>query len=222
MSIVEKYFKLLNDKREYLVKIFANLIIQLAVTFYVAFKFTKQNLSFYMMAFVVICQILIVFLLHRTSNIGIQFVLFLVFSTMNGLILNFFGENNMKIVKDVFKIVGIIFVAMFVLGGLLLAGGIAFGIWTLVLMMVLLIIYLLYSWFGTNLNVMYIFGCALFTAFIVIDTNLILQDNYEEKNTPINASMRYYLDILNLYEVILGKKKSGKTIQKISSIRKSK
>ena len=222
MNIVEKYFKLLNDKREYLVQMFANLIIQLAVTFYVAFKFTKQNLSLFATAIAIIVNFLIIFLLHRTSNMGIQFVLFLVFSTINGYMLNVLGGNDMKIIKDVVKIVGIIFVAMFVLGGLLLAGGIAFGIWTLILMVVLLIIYLLYSWFGTNLNYMYMFGCALFTAFIVIDTNMILQDNYEEKNTPINASMRYYLDILNLYQIILGKKSSGKTIQKISPIRKSK
>jgi FtsH-binding integral membrane protein len=209
MSIVDNYFKLLNEKREYLVKIFANLIIQLVVTFYVAFKFTKLDLSFFMVILAFIVQISIIFLLHMTSNMGIQFLMFLVFSSINGLFVSFFVGNNaktMKIMKDVIKIIGIVFVAMFTLGGLLLAGGIAFGTWALIFMIVLLLLFLLYSWFGTNMQLMYIFGCAIFTALIAIDTNMILQDNYEEKNTPINASMRYYLDILNLYKLIFRRK----------------
>ena len=209
MSIIDNYLKLLNEKREYLVKIFANLIIQLVVTFYIAFKFTKLNLSLFMVIFTFLVQMSIIFLLHRTSNMGIQFLMFLVFSSINGLFVSFFVGNNaktMKIMKDVIIIIGIVFVAMFTLGGLLLAGGIAFGTWALIFMIVLLLLFLLYSWFGTNMQLMYIFGCAIFTALIAIDTNMILQDNYEEKNTPINASMRYYLDILNLYKLIFRRK----------------
>lgn len=209
MSIIDNYLKLLNEKREYLVKIFANLIIQLVVTFYIAFKFTKLNLSLFMVIFTFLVQMSIIFLLHMTSNMGIQFLMFLVFSSINGLFVSFFVGNNaktMKIMKDVIIIIGIVFVAMFTLGGLLLAGGIAFGTWALIFMIVLLLLFLLYSWFGTNMQLMYIFGCAIFTALIAIDTNMILQDNYEEKNTPINASMRYYLDILNLYKLIFRRK----------------
>jgi FtsH-binding integral membrane protein len=135
--------------------------------------------------------------------------MFSVFSSINGLFVSFFVGNDaktMKIIKDVIKIIGIVFVAMFTLGGVLLAGGIAFGTWALIFMIVLLILLLLYRIFGTNTTVMYIFGSAIFTALIAIDTNMILQDNYEEKNTPINASMRYYLDILNLYKIIFRRK----------------
>jgi FtsH-binding integral membrane protein len=57
-----------------------------------------------------------------------------------------------------------------------------------------------------SLNWIYTLGIVLFAAFIAIDTNFILQDNYQKNHTPIEASLKYYLDILNLYNFVKGKK----------------
>lgn len=225
MKLVEDYFQLLNENSAFLLKTFANLMIQLGITYYIAFKIKAISLSWIMYIFLVIVQFAIVFLLHMTHNILVQVGMFSVFSVCVGVLLNgVYSNTNMKWVHDVIKIIGIVFFTMFLLGGLLLAGGIAFGIWTIIFMIALLIIYLVLSvgnlFVNSNSlsNWLYIFGTAIFTAFIVIDTNRILQDSYQNKKTPINASMRYYLDILNLFEILMsrktGTKRALKTVPK--------
>jgi FtsH-binding integral membrane protein len=46
------------------------------------------------------------------------------------------------------------------------------------------------------------FGIILFAAYVLYDTNIILQRNYS--GDFITASMDYYLDILNLFSNFLG------------------
>lgn len=213
MNIVEKYFHLLSEKSDYLVKTFGNLLVQLGVTYYVALKFTKVNFSFFVFILIVLVDIAIIYAIHATDNMPLQFLMFLVFSFNHGLFLKLFTGNNNKLMTDVVKIVAVVFSTMFILGGFLLAGGIQFGFMTIVFMMIGLLILITLVLFGEfvnpkSLNWIYTLGIVLFAAFIAIDTNFILQDNYQKDHTPIEASLKYYLDILNLYNFVKGKKRS--------------
>lgn len=211
MNIVEKYFNLLSEKSDYLVKTFANLLVQLGVTYYVALKFTKVNFSFFMLILVVLVDIAIIYAIHATDSMPLQFFLFLVFSFNHGLFLKLFTGNDTKMMTDVVKIVAAVFSTMFLLGGFLLVGGIQFGYMTLLFMIISLLILFVLLLFGMyvnpkSLNWIYTLGIVLFAAFIAIDTNFILQDKYQKDHTPIEASLKYYLDILNLYNFVKGKK----------------
>ena len=203
------FLNLINEKKTFITQTFANLLIQLGITYWVAFKTSLGNASRYSLFTVLalfITQIWIIFSLHETKNLGVQFALFTVFSVISGMFLNYFKDRNYNAVKTAIQVVALVFSVMFILGVVLLLGGILFGRTTLLIMLSLLILYIIMGIFGGFKSIA-TFGFLLFAGFIAIDTNMMLQEDYDKTHTPINASMRYYLDILNLYKIVRGGKR---------------
>lgn len=204
LANIEKAIDLFEKESSYLLQTFANLLVQLGVTYYAAFKIKAPDYSFMTIFGIFVLHIIIIYALHKTHNMAIQFALFLVFSYTGGRILHSVKDYiPLKTAHKIIQLMAAIFLAMFLLGGLLLAGGIAFGKMTVLIMIAVLLVYIVARiiWpVGASEKWLYGIGIAIFTAFIAIDTNIILQKTDEQ--TPINASMRYYLDLLNLFQIL--------------------
>ena len=205
--------KLLYDKKSLLVKTFANLIVQLGITYYVMEKTpvdaknsnanTNNNAIIYLYLFGGIFLMLFMSFVPMPS--WMKFILFCVFSYMTGLLLSL-----LKLVAspDVINMamqgtIGI-FAVMFAFGVGLIASGIKLGIKPALFLLgclLTLILTRIVFWFSgasSAMNKMLTFlGLILFSVYIVYDTNSILQREYY--GDFITASLDYYLDIINIF-----------------------
>ena len=78
--------KLMYEKKEFLILVFANLIVQLGITYYIMEKTNNSNISILPLA---ITQIIIIFVLILVPMPEyIKFIIFCVFSYINGIILS--------------------------------------------------------------------------------------------------------------------------------------
>lgn len=201
---MESLFRLMSEKKQFLLLTFANLIIQLGITYYVmekyAVSFTRTQMSWLFIGLVIIILLIIFLPMH----FFIKFILFSIFSIIFGLILS----SKMKLGKDIinFAILGTIAIygTMFMMGLFLLFTGIQlsfqFGL-TLFYILLLLILFEIMTYFLGTFSVWQklfsIIGLILFSMYILYDTNHILRRNYY--GDFITASLDYYIDILNVF-----------------------
>ena len=201
---------LLFEKRDLLVKTFANLIVQLGITYYAMEKFSEEKdkdkksknvtilVIIYLFAFIIILGFI-------PMPTWLKLILFCGFSYGAGYIL-----SSLKIVagEEVIHtaILGTmsIFGIMFALGLFMLLSGIKLGFRTgLILFYSLLFLILarLFNYFTAQSSEfakgLTMFGLVLFSVYIIYDTNTILQKNYY--GDFITASIDYYLDIINIF-----------------------
>jgi len=206
-------FKLLNSKKEFLICVFANLIVQLGITYYVMMNFdsssySKQNM-YHLILF--LTQIFIIFILALVPMPAwLKFISFSVFSFTFGIMLASLKKMvDPAIIKTALVGTMGIFGAMFAAGlALLLFGvqlGIRFGLgllYALILLILASIVFMFmgaYSGTAKGFSVICLF---LFSLFVIYDTNSILQRNYY--GDFITASLDYYLDIINIFISLTG------------------
>lgn len=203
---------LLNSKKEFLIMIFANLITQLGITYYVMTitKVTdsdKNNLKHWMLTISTFVIILILVLVPMPS--WLKFILFSIFSYIWGMLL-----ASLKIQINDDKLINMamlgsigIFIGMFLVGIFLLITGIQLSLKTGLFLLISLIILIITRFFSLFYNSSILtkslatVGIVIFSGYIIYDTNTILQRNYN--GDFITASMDYYLDILNLFTNLL-------------------
>ena len=199
------FMKLIYDKRNFLVMIFSNLIVQLGITYYVFEKTDLNELKSMYLYLLIFALFGVLFLLLSPIPIWLKFILFCLFSGLEGL---FLSSIKTKVDKSVIQtaVLGAIsiFAAMFSIGLLLLFFGVyltnTFGFF-LMISLIFLIIFQFISIFSGTITMMqktfYFIGLIIFSIYIIYDTNTILQRNYS--GDFITASMDYYLDILNIF-----------------------
>ena len=207
--IESNLIQLMYDKREFLVKTFANLIVQLGITYYVmektpiSVKEKKDNTRLYILAAISFITLLIMILVPMPS--WTKFLLFTVLSYICGLLLSVIKltTSGSVINMAIQGSIGI-FAIMFAFGSALLMFGVKLGYRTGMFLLIALLILIL-------AQIVFIFGGAssvsiklityisllIFSAYIIYDTNKILQRNYY--GDFITASLDYYLDILNIF-----------------------
>lgn len=203
---------LLYEKRDLLVKTFANLIVQLGITYYVMEttevaedkkgkgkgRYTNILVYLYLIAVIIVLALV-------PMPAWLKFILFCTFSYGTGYILSgikaLVGED---ILQTAMQGTISIFAIMFSLGLFMLLSGIKLGFKTgifLFFVLLVLIITRLINNFtaksSTISKILTIVGIFLFSGYIIYDTNTILQKNYE--GDFITASIDYYLDIINLF-----------------------
>ena len=214
------FVDIINQKKEFLVKIFANLIAQLGVTYYIMTNYDYETDKLVIVkkriwVVVLLSLITIIVIALVPMNIYFKFVVFTLFSTLNGLLLSrFMQHTDPKIVEvAVLGTMGI-FGAFFLMGALLLASGVVLGLRTglfLLFALLFLIIALIISIFmGPDPAITkYLtgIGLVLFSIYIVYDTNRILQKDYF--GDFITASLDYYLDIINIFIRLVAYGRSG-------------
>lgn len=200
--------KLINNKKEFLICVFANLIAQLGITYYVMEKTNNNKINRWILFFV---ELIIIFaIVFFPIPIIIKFLLFCLFSYTFGLMLSDTKKIvSSNVIQIALKGSILVFFFMFLIGVALIVGGInltnKFGA-ILFFMLFLLIVARLVVMLGqglSNLNkILSFIGILLFAVYVVYDTNKILQRNYY--GDFILASMDYYLDILNLFTNFIG------------------
>lgn len=202
-----RLMNLIIKKKEFLILVFANLIVQLGITYYVMNKADNPDLGFWPLFAM---QIMIIFILALIPMHPIlKFVIFGLFSWTFGL--------TMSHLKDKYdpQIIDIAILGALTIFGVMLAAGVAlvgfgiylgyqFGVFLLLSLLALIIARLIYM-VGPQLSapkkVLAYIGLGLFSLFVMYDTNEIL--NREYRGDFITASMDYYLDILNLFSNLL-------------------
>jgi FtsH-binding integral membrane protein len=200
--------KLMQNKKQFLIAVFANLIVQLGITYYVMER-TDPNLYDKIGIWtVLIFQIFILYLMVTLQvHPVVKFILFAVLSGSIGVNFAMYKKTySEELIRIAIKGALSVFVAMFLFGLVLLAFGVYLGPeMGLVLLLSLfgLIIGRIWSYLsGTRNKALYMIGVIVFSAYIIYDTNVILRRDYY--GDFITASLDYYLDIINLYSNILG------------------
>ena len=204
-STFSNFTSLLHDKKELMIMVFANLITQLGITYYVMTN-TKDDIKGLKYWILIITTFVIIFILALVPMPSwLKFILFSVFSYIWGILLASFklkinddGLINMAMLGSIG-----VFAIMFLIGAFLLATGIELGLKTgffLFISLLLLIIAQIFSLFHKStmlVKSLAAIGIVIFSGYIIYDTNTILQRNYY--GDFITASLDYYLDILNIF-----------------------
>ena len=198
---------LIYKKKEFLILIFANLIAQLGITYYVMKKTDKNPIGFWPLFFVQIAIIYILVLVPMPP--ALKFIIFCIFSYTFGLVMSQYKHKFDEQVIDIaFKGALSIFGLMLSVGIALVGGGIhlgykfgAFLFWALLALIIARLVNMIGPQLSTTRKVLSYIGLGLFSLFIIYDTNQILSRDY--RGDFITASMDYYLDILNLFTSLL-------------------
>lgn len=212
-SNLSDLFKLITDKKEFFIMVFANLIAQLGITYYVMEKVnldpndteTKKQLRY--LGYLQILIIIIIAFVPMPS--WLKLIFFCGFSAGWGYL---FSPLRQVVGEDALKMAMMgtisIFALMFALGlGLILSGiqlGYKIGLMLFYFLLILLLIRIVQLFIPTSSltkKIITICSLLLFSVYIVYDTNSILQRNYY--GDFITASMDYYLDILNIFVNLL-------------------
>jgi FtsH-binding integral membrane protein len=203
----KNFFKLLDEKKEFLMMVFANLIVQLGITYYIMenVKNEKEKMDINLLIFSFIVIILLLLVISLEIPLWLKTLIFTSISCLFGYILSFLRNRvDPNIIKTaIFGTMGI-FGSMFSFGLILVLFGVEltkrFGGWLLSILLLFIIVKIVTLFMGnysTLVKGFLIFGLGLFSLFIVYDTNQILQKDYY--GDFITASMDYYLDIINIF-----------------------
>lgn len=205
---MSKLLDLMYQKRMFLILVFANLFVQLSISYYVMIHTNKSPIGHWYLVAIQLLIILLLALIPMPSFV--KFTLFSIFSYTFGLSLNRYKDLvDERAIHIAIKGTLSFFALMMGVGIALMMGGINLGrrfggilFWSLLLLILLRIV----SIVGDGLSVMHkglsVVSIILFSMFIVYDTQQILSRNYE--GDFISASMDYYLDIINLFVNLLG------------------
>lgn len=193
---------LINEKKTFFILVFANLIFQLGITYYIMEK-NNKTMNIWYLFFAELLIILILAFVPMPEFI--KFMLFCLFSYIFGLMLSSLKKvYSPQIINVAIQGAMSVFGIMMALGVLLILSGIRLGYKTgliLFFALLLLIIFELVFVLGAGMTVaqkaLSFFGIILFAGYVVYDTNIILQRDY--LGDFITASLDYYLDILNLF-----------------------
>ena len=202
-SIKKNLLPLLKEKQGFLILVFANLIVQLGITYYFFLKTNLKNKKYLWP--IIIAQFAIILIIGFIPMPSwLKWILFCIFSSIGGVLLSIIKTpTNSNIIQGAILSALSIFVFMVFAGAALITFGINLGFkfgMILFFLLLLLIIFQLGSiFFNTIHGLKKIFaylGLVLFSIFVIYDTNTILQRNYY--GDFITASMDYYLDIINI------------------------
>jgi FtsH-binding integral membrane protein len=200
-------FSTLGNKSQFLILVFSNLLLQLTITYY-TMENTPNAEKYNWIILAISSLVILLILILVPMPAPFKFVLFAGFSYITGLLLaRIKNKSNEDDIKLAIKSTISVFVAMFLTGlGLFMGGiylGVYFGIGLFVLLLGLIIVELLSQFDTISVSRKYlaIFGILIFSAYVLYDTNVILQRDYA--GDFITASIDYYLDIVNLFTDIL-------------------
>lgn len=200
--------KRMYEKRNFLVLVFTNLLAQLGITYYIMNKTNNPDISILPLF---LAQILIILVIvFAPIPEFMKFMMFCLFSYTFGLMLSKYKQKyNSTTIDTAVQGAMSVFGVMLATGVVLTAGGInlgykfgAFLFWALLLLIIGRLVFVLGAKMSQANKILSFIGILLFSMYVVYDTNVILQRNYN--GGFIMASMDYYLDILNLFSNILG------------------
>jgi FtsH-binding integral membrane protein len=215
----DNIFTLLSMKKELFFMIFVNLIVQLGITYYIMMNnnlFNKdkdgkedKNKNMWFRIFLIIILFVLIFVINIPMPIWMRFIVFSIISTIIGVLFsNFKNVYGVDIIKAaIFSTLGI-FVTLLIVGIIIVSFGVKLGLKTmlfllgaLLLLIITKIIFMFAGNYSTYVKTFAVIGLLLFACFIIYDTNVILQRDYQ--GDFVTASLDYYLDIINIFTNVL-------------------
>lgn len=196
-----KWINVFSTKQTFLALTFLTLIVQIIITRFTMTKAPKKQNKWYKIG-LFLASLAILFLMSFSAvPIAIKFLLFCVFSIINGYILGSYDVSEAILQIAFYGAIGV-FILMGGIGLLLSLVGVQLGFKFGLGLFFALLAFLLVSLFNIFTGdipqkLMASFGILLFSLYILYDTNVILQRNYQ--GDFIRASVDYYLDFINLF-----------------------
>jgi len=205
---ISDFVGLVNEKKQFLMAVFANLIAQLGITYYVMKNYGKNDKkekkhNTYSFPIFMIQLIIIIVLALVPMHVVFKFILFSIFSGLWGVLLADLPVDSNLIQTAIFGTMAI-FGAMIILGAGLIVMGINLGakvgfylLLALLLLIIAQVVTMFMGTYSTLVKALSVIGLLIFSGYIIYDTNTILQRNYY--GDFITASLDYYLDVLNIF-----------------------
>ena len=199
--------------RTFLLFVLIIVISQLCITYYVMNRANNPNINIILMFILSIIIIIILSTFHEKIPAPAQFLLFTLFSYLFGLLfyqVKQINQYSQEVINEVILSTISVFISMAIVGFLLLSMGIRLGfkVWIVLFVGLLSIIIsriiLIVTKTTPDNNIekhrlLSSLGILLFSAYVIYDTNIILQGTYYKKNEHIRAALSYYLDFVNLF-----------------------
>lgn len=203
----KNFMKLLHDKQGFLLLVFLNLMIQLYITYYFMMNSNKkkeQTLFIHLLTFIILLILTVILSVVQFPS-WIKFIIFSIYSGIFGYYLSYLKYIvDPAIIQAAIVGSGSIFATMLLFGFMLVMMGVTLGVqfggWLLFALLLLIISRIVVLFLGNYSTVRKIFAIVslfLFSLYIIYDTNVILQRNYQ--GDFITASLDYYLDINNIF-----------------------
>lgn len=206
-----QFIKLLKDKQSFLLMVFANLIVQLGVTYYFMTNYNEKKYMKFSVLFLFIAQFLLLIILAMVPMPSwLKVGVFTVFSSLLGILFSKLVSSK-YVDKNIvhMAVVGTIsiFATMFGFGAILILFGVylsaQFALFLFLSLMGLIVFQIVNIFMsgGAMTRGLSMISLFVFSLYIVYDTNSILQRNYT--GDFITASLDYYLDIINIFMDLL-------------------
>jgi FtsH-binding integral membrane protein len=217
---ISKLFKLISEKKIFLILIFLNLLFQHYITYYVSANINlhadkyndkendKENDAYntIIIASYIIGFILIIILVFVPMSAWLKFIIFSLFSVAYGVIFisikNFFDPNILHS-----SVVGAIIVFAFMIffgiaiSGFKLTNSMAFTLFYAILVLIIVSVVQYYTYYYSFIKKLLLIAVAiLFTLYIANTTNNVLHRNYE--GDFVTASFDYYIDNSNFLNAL--------------------
>ena len=219
MSRLSDFSKLIRSKKNLLQCVFTTLIIQVIVTSLVIFFLQKNptifsimNKNVYLILSFLICLFLIYFMSYGKISFYTRFLLFTVFSIIQGIFLHsitIYIPNEM-IISSLISTIAIFI--MFVIAGFVivffklnisLLGVVLF--FSLLLLIITNIVFIFIPPSDTSKRILTSISILIFSMYILYDTFNITVKYQNTKVDCIRGSLDYYLDLINLFLSLLDK-----------------
>jgi FtsH-binding integral membrane protein len=210
----ENTLKLIQEKKTFLIMIFANLIVQLGITYSMVVntqaEVLEKKFNFHRYSFIgFIPALVLIVIMNFPMPSWLRFIFFSMFSAYMGFLLNSWEKiYGLEMIKAVIFAVFGIFISLIVFAVGLLTFGIQisnrFGIVLLFALLLLIISRIIFMYAGTYTTYSKTFavlGVGIFAIYILYDTHQILQRNYY--GDFVTASLDYYLDFINIMGSLL-------------------
>jgi len=211
MAVKSDFLGLLQKKQGFLLQVYGTLIVELLVTFFVVYSFrnhpsfakaTKHSLFLYFILSIILILILVLVPMPPI----VKFLVFTLFAIVIGAMLynsTFFIRK--ELITQALTGTISIFIAMSIVGIILASLGIDLGwmgmflLGALIGLIVASLIVLLLDKNKSSLlhKTILIIGLVLFGVYVIYETNIILQKNYDKDF--INAAVDLYLDFVNIF-----------------------
>jgi MFS family permease len=213
---ISKLFKLISEKKIFLILIFLNLLFQHYITYYVSANINldtdkdkdKENDAYntIIIASYIIGFILIIILVFVPMPAWLKFIIFSLFSVAYGVIFisikNFFDPNilHSSVIGSIIVFSFMIFFGI-AMSGLQLTNNVAFGLFYAILVLIIVSVVQYYTYYYSFIKKLLLIAVAiLFTLYIVNTTNNVLHRNYE--GDFVTASFDYYIDNSNFLNAL--------------------
>ncbi len=196
---------LIVKNRGFLAKIFTNLLVQLAITYYV---FENYPVTDHKWLFFFASLGCIIIIAGTNLPYWAKALIFAVFSYMSGRVLAVYKEKYSEeaIRGGILGAMGI-FAIMFIVGAAIPLLGEKFGwglFFALLGLLIARIVSILNGKIADYKKWLSVAGIGIFGLFVMYDTNNILKRASYYDGDFITASMDYYLDIINLVQDVIG------------------